>query len=87
MKPDPTIVSGETGPVEAVMAATNGRGAEVAITGAMSSPDQNKQARQLTASGDVVVSDLITHTFSLDRLRGAIDIVARGKAIKVTIEP
>ena len=52
-----------------------------------SSPDQNKRALQLIASGDVVVSDLITHTFPLDRLLDAIDIVARGEAIKVTIEP
>ena len=69
------------------MVATNGRGVEIAITGAVSSPDQNQQACQLIASGDVVVSDLIIHTFPLDTLRGAIDIVARGKAIKVTIEP
>ena len=137
VKPDLTIVSSETDPVDAVMAATNGRGADVVITAAASgaaqeqglrmlarrgrlslfgglpkdhptitvdsnlvhyreltvvgvngsSPDQNKQALQLIASGGVVVSDLITHTFPLDRLLDAIDIVARGEAIKVTIEP
>lgn len=137
VKPDLTIVSSETDPVDAVMAATNGRGADVVITAAASgaaqeqglrmlarrgrlslfgglpkdhptitvdsnlvhyreltivgvngsSPDQNKQALQLIASGVVVVSDLITHTFPLDRLLDAIDIVARGEAIKVTIEP
>ena len=52
-----------------------------------SSPAHNKQALELIASGAVPVSDLITHRLPLDRLLDAIDIVARGEAIKVTIEP
>jgi len=52
-----------------------------------SSPAHNKQALQLIASGAVPVTDLITHRLPLDRILDAIDIVARGEAIKVTIEP
>ncbi|MBX3099804.1 MAG: zinc-dependent dehydrogenase [Salinibacterium sp.] len=137
VKPDLTIVSSETDPVAAVLAATGGRGADVVITAAASgaaqeqglrmlaprgrlslfgglakdhptitvdsnlvhyreltivgvngsSPAHNKQALALIASGAVPVADLITHSFPLDRLLDAIDIVARGEAIKVTIEP
>ena len=137
VKPDLTIVSSETDPVDAVMAATDGRGADVVITAAASgtaqeqglrmlarrgrlslfgglakdapnitvdanlvhyreltivgvngsSPEHNRQALRLIASGAVPVADLITHSFPLDRLLDAIDIVARGEAIKVTIEP
>lgn len=137
VKPDVTIVSTETDPVEAVLAATGGRGADVVITAAASgtaqeqglrmlarrgrlslfgglakdhpmitvdanlvhyreltivgvngsSPAHNKQALELIASGAVPVADLITHRLPLDRLLDAIDIVARGEAIKVTIEP
>ena len=137
VKPDLTIVSSEADPVEAVLAATGGRGADVVITAAASgaaqeqglrmlarrgrlslfgglakdhptitvdanlvhyreltivgvngsSPAHNKQALDLIASGAVPVADLITHRLPLDRLLDAIDIVARGEAIKVTIEP
>ena len=137
VRPDLTVVSSETDAVDAVMAATRGRGADVVITAAASgraqeqglrmlarrgrlslfgglpkdastitvdsnlvhyreltivgvngsSPAHNRQALDLIATGAVVVSDLITHTFPLDRLLDAIDIVARGEAIKVTIEP
>jgi L-iditol 2-dehydrogenase len=137
VKPDLTIVSSETDPVDAVLAATNGRGADVVITAAASgiaqeqglrmlarrgrlslfgglakdhptitvdanlvhyreltivgvngsSPAHNKKALELIASGAVPVADLITHRLPLDRLLDAIDIVARGEAIKVTIEP
>lgn len=52
-----------------------------------SSPAHNKQALELIASGRVPVADLITHTLPLDRVLDAIEIVARGEAIKVTIEP
>lgn len=52
-----------------------------------SSPAQNKRALELIASGAVPVTDLITHRLPLDSLLDAIDIVARGEAIKVTIEP
>jgi L-iditol 2-dehydrogenase len=137
VKPDLTIVSGDTDPVAAVMDATGGRGADVVITAAASgtaqeqglrmlarrgrlslfgglakdspnitvdanlvhyreltivgvngsSPAHNKQALELIASGRVPVSDLITHRLPLDSVLDAIDIVARGEAIKVTIEP
>lgn len=52
-----------------------------------SSPEHNRRALQLIASGAVPVTDLITHRLPLDRVLDAIDIVARGEAIKVTIEP
>ena len=52
-----------------------------------SSPAQNKRALELIASGAVPVHDLITHRLPLDRVLDAIDIVSRGEAIKVTIEP
>lgn len=137
VNPDLTIVSSETDPVEAVLGATAGRGADVVITAAASgaaqeqglrmlarqgrlslfgglpkdaptitvdanlvhyrelsivgvngsSPEHNRQALNLIASGAVPVADLITHRLPLDRVLDAIGIVGRGEAIKVTIEP
>jgi L-iditol 2-dehydrogenase len=137
VNPDLTIVSSDTDPVEAVLGATAGRGADVVITAAASgaaqeqglrmlarqgrlslfgglpkdapnitvdanlvhyrelsivgvngsSPEHNKQALNLIASGAVPVADLITHRLPLDRVLDAIGIVGRGEAIKVTIEP
>ena len=52
-----------------------------------SSPAHNRAALELIASGAVPVADLITHRLPLDRVLDALDIVARGEAIKVTIEP
>ena len=52
-----------------------------------SSPDHNRQALELIATGQVPVADLITHRLPLARVLDALDIVARGEAIKVTIEP
>ena len=52
-----------------------------------STPAHNRQALDLIASGAVPVADLITHRLPLDRVLDAIEIVARGEAIKVTIEP
>lgn len=52
-----------------------------------STPAHNKQALDLIASGAVPVGDLITHRLPLDDVLDAIEIVARGEAIKVTIEP
>jgi L-iditol 2-dehydrogenase len=52
-----------------------------------STPDHNKQALGLIASGAVPVLDLITHRLPLDQVLEGIEIVARGEAIKVTIEP
>jgi L-iditol 2-dehydrogenase len=52
-----------------------------------STPAHNKQALELIASGAVPVADLITHRLPLDQVLDGIEIVARGEAIKVTIEP
>ncbi|RQX01648.1 zinc-dependent dehydrogenase [Micromonospora arida] len=61
---------------------------ELTIVGANgSSPEHNKEALRLIANGSVPVADLITHRLPLDRALDAFGIVARGEAIKVTIEP
>lgn len=61
---------------------------ELTIVGANgSSPAHNAEALRLIASGDVPVADLITHRLPLERVLDGIDLVARGQAIKVTIEP
>jgi L-iditol 2-dehydrogenase len=61
---------------------------ELLLVGANgSSPAHTKQALDYIASGLVPVDDLITHRLPLDRVLDAIEIVARGDAIKVTIEP
>ncbi|GII59587.1 alcohol dehydrogenase [Planotetraspora thailandica] len=61
---------------------------ELTIVGANgSSPAHNKRALRLIADGSVPVSDLITHRLPLAEVMDAIDIVSRGAAIKVTIEP
>lgn len=61
---------------------------ELTIVGANgSSPAQNREALALIASGAVPVTDLITHRLPLAQTLDAFDIVARGEAIKVTIEP
>ncbi len=61
---------------------------ELTIVGANgSSPDHNKQALAMIASGEVPVNDLITVRLPLDGVHKAIDTVAKGEAIKVTIEP
>jgi L-iditol 2-dehydrogenase len=52
-----------------------------------SSPGHNARALEAIASGAVPVADLITHRLPLEGVLEAIDIVARGEAIKVTIEP
>jgi len=61
---------------------------ELTIVGANgSSPAHNAQALQLIADRSVPVKDLITHRLHLDQALQAFDIVSRGEAIKVTIEP
>ena len=137
VKPDLAIAAENTDPIEAVLAATGGRGADVVITAAASgaaqeqglrmlarrgrlslfgglakdaptitvdanlvhyreltivgvngsSPSHNRQALELIASGSVPVADLITHRLGLESVLDALEIVARGEAIKVTIEP
>ena len=41
----------------------------------------------MIASGEVPVDDLITVRLPLDEVHRAFDVVAKGEAIKVTIEP
>ncbi len=61
---------------------------ELTIVGANgSSPAHNAEALRLIASGEVPVADLITHRLPLTEVLEAFAIVARGDAIKVTIEP
>jgi L-iditol 2-dehydrogenase len=52
-----------------------------------SAPEHNKRALEYIASGLVPVKDLITVHLPLDRALEAFDIVAKGQAIKVTVEP
>jgi L-iditol 2-dehydrogenase len=61
---------------------------ELSIVGVNgSTPAHNKRALELIAMGAVPVADLITHRLPLDQVLEGIEIVARGEAIKVTIEP
>jgi L-iditol 2-dehydrogenase len=61
---------------------------ELTIVGANgSSPDHNRRALELIATGAVRVDDLVTHRMPLTDVLSAIDTVARGDAIKVTILP
>jgi L-iditol 2-dehydrogenase len=52
-----------------------------------SAPEHNRRALEYIASGQVPVKDLITVRLPLERALDAFDIVAKGEAIKVTIEP
>ncbi|MFC4585182.1 zinc-dependent dehydrogenase [Sphaerisporangium corydalis] len=61
---------------------------ELTIVGANgSSPRHNARALELIATGAVPVGDLITHRIPLGEVLAGIDIVSRGTAIKVTVEP
>jgi L-iditol 2-dehydrogenase len=61
---------------------------ELMIMGANgSAPSHNKRALEYISSGQVPVKDLITVHLPLDRVLEAFDIVAKGEAIKVTVEP
>ena len=61
---------------------------EQTIVGANgSSPEHNRRALELIASGAVPVADLITVRLPLEQTLDAFGIVARGEAIKVTIQP
>jgi L-iditol 2-dehydrogenase len=61
---------------------------ELTLVGANgSSPHHNAQAIDHIATGLVPVHDLITHRLPLEGVLDAIELVARGEAIKVTIEP
>ena len=52
-----------------------------------SSPTHNKMALEYISTGQVPVKDLITERVPLERVLDAFDIVAGGRAIKVTVEP
>ena len=61
---------------------------ELMIIGANgSSPAHNRKALSLIADASVPVADLITHRLPLADVLNAIEIVSRGEAIKVTVEP
>ncbi len=61
---------------------------ELTIVGANgSSPDHNRRALDLIASGEVPVADLITHRMPLTEVHAAIEAVISGEAIKVVVEP
>ena len=61
---------------------------ELMIMGANGyAPSHDKRALQYIASGEVPVKDLITVHLPLERALEAFDIVAKGEAIKVTVEP
>ena len=61
---------------------------EVTLFGANgSSPQQNLDALNMIASGEVHVADLITHKVKLDDVQSAIDAVLSGEAIKVVVNP
>lgn len=52
-----------------------------------SSPDHNRRALGLIASGAVPVADLITHRFGLEDVVAGIGAIGEGDAIKVVVEP
>lgn len=52
-----------------------------------SAPEHNKRALEYISTGQVPVKDLITEHIPLERALEAFDIVAKGEAIKVTVEP
>jgi L-iditol 2-dehydrogenase len=52
-----------------------------------SAPEHNKRALQYISTGQVPVKDLITRHIPLDDVLSAFDIVKKGEAIKVTVEP
>ncbi|PWV52314.1 zinc-dependent dehydrogenase [Nocardiopsis sp. L17-MgMaSL7] len=61
---------------------------EISIFGANgSSPAHNKRALELISSGAVPVADLITERMPLSDVHKAIETVASGTAVKVTIQP
>jgi L-iditol 2-dehydrogenase len=52
-----------------------------------SAPIHNKRALQYISTGQVPVKDLITRHIPIDNVLDAFDIVQKGEAIKVTVEP
>jgi L-iditol 2-dehydrogenase len=61
---------------------------ELAIFGASgASPAQNTRALELIASGAITVADLITHRLPIDQFHHGLELIRRGAALKVTIQP
>ena len=61
---------------------------EFFIAGASSSmPDGNRQALKLLADRTLDPDKLITHTFPMDKIHAAFDMVESRKAIKVVVNP
>jgi len=52
-----------------------------------SAPEHNKRALQYISTGQVPVKDLITRHIPLENVLDAFQIVKKGEAIKVTVEP
>lgn len=52
-----------------------------------SAPEHHKQALKYISTGELPVKDLITERVPLENALEALDIVKRGDAIKVTVEP
>jgi len=52
-----------------------------------STPAHNARALELIATGAVPVADLITHRVPLNGVLDGLETVARGDAIKLTVEP
>nr|WP_232832119.1 hypothetical protein [Nocardiopsis sp. FIRDI 009] len=61
---------------------------EISVLGANgSSPAHNRRALELISSGAVPVADLVTERMGLSDVHEAIETVASGNAITVTVEP
>ncbi len=62
---------------------------EITVIGVKANPNVSRRIVSLIASGQLVVKDLITHTFPLERFAEALDTFEhrRGGAVKVVIEP
>ena len=61
---------------------------ELALVGAFHhTPDLIRQAIEALEAGVVNPDGLVTHTMGLDRVRDALELMAKGEALKVLIEP
>jgi L-iditol 2-dehydrogenase len=62
---------------------------EIAIFGSRANPNVSRKIARMMAAGRLVVKDLITHTFPLERFAEALDtfVGRRDGVIKVVIEP
>lgn len=75
-KPMVTIDSNLVHYKELILAGANG-----------STPEHNRRALELMASGRVEVRDLLTHEVPLSDVKKAIELVLGGEAIKVVVKP